>query len=141
MAAKHILACIDFSEHSTKALEEVGEYARANGSKVTLIHIADPQSFIPPQAVLEPASNVDEAAFEAELGKLRDSHLADVPVELAVTSDHAPAKAICNYAEAHGVDLIIVGSHGRGGVERWLIGSVAERVVRHAVSNVYVVRH
>ena len=141
MAAKHILACIDFSEHSTKALEEVGEYARANGSKVTLIHIADPQSFIPPQAVLEPASSSDEAAHEAELAKLRDQYLSDVPVELAVAADHAPAKAICNYAEAHGVDLIIVGSHGRGGMERWLIGSVAERVVRHAASNVYVVRH
>lgn len=141
MAAKHILACIDFSEHSTKALEEVGEYARANGSKVTLIHIADPQAFIPPQAVLEPASSSDEAAHEAELAKLRDRYLSDVPVELAVTSDHAPAKAICNYAEAHAVDLIIVGSHGRGGMERWLIGSVAERVVRHAASNVYVVRH
>jgi nucleotide-binding universal stress UspA family protein len=36
--------------------------------------------------------------------------------------------------------LIMVGSHGRGGMERWLIGSVAERVVRHARSNVYVVR-
>ncbi len=141
MAAKHILACIDFSEHSTKALAEVGEYARANGSKVTLIYISDPQGFIPPQAVLEPVDDADDAAHEAELAKLREQHLSDVSVELAVVADHAPAKAICNYAEAHGVDLIVVGSHGRGGMERWLIGSVAERVVRHAASNVYVVRH
>jgi nucleotide-binding universal stress UspA family protein len=141
MAAKHILACIDFSEHSTRALAEVGEYARANGSKVTLIHISDPQAFIPPQAILEPASGTDDATHRAELGKLRDQHLSDVPVELDVIADHAPAKAICDYAEHHGVDLIVVGSHGRGGMERWLIGSVAERVVRHAVSNVYVVRH
>jgi nucleotide-binding universal stress UspA family protein len=140
MAAKHILACVDFSEHSTRALAEVGEYARANGSKVTLIHIADPQAFIPPQAVLEPASKTDEAAHEGELAKLRDEHLADVEVELAVLADHAPAKAICDYAESQGADLIVVGSHGRGGMERWLIGSVAERVVRHAAANVYVVR-
>jgi len=141
MAAKHILACIDFSEHSTRALAEVGEYARANGSKVTLIYVSDPQGFIPPQAILEPASKTDDAAHRAELGKLRDQHLSDVPVELDVVADHAPAKAICDYAETHGVDLIVVGSHGRGGMERWLIGSVAERVVRHATSNVYVVRH
>ncbi len=140
MAAKHILACIDFSEHSTRALDEVGEYARANGSKVTLVYISDPQGFIPPQAVLEPASETDDAAHEAELGKLRDQHLSDVPVELAVIADHAPARAICDYAEDHSVDLIILGSHGRGGMERWLIGSVAERVVRHASCNVYVVR-
>jgi len=140
MAAKHILACVDFSEHSTRALVEVGEYARANGSKVTLIHVSDPQGFIPPQAVLEPAVASDDAAHKEALASLRAQHLADVEVELAVVADHAPAKAICEYAETHGVDLIIVGSHGRGGVERWLIGSVAERVVRHATSNVYVVR-
>ena len=140
MAAKHILGCVDFSENSTRALDEVGEYARANGSKVTLIHISDTQAFIPPQSVLEQSSSTDEAAHRAELAKLRDQHLADVEVELAVLSDHAPAKAICEYAERHGVDLIVVGSHGRGGVERWLIGSVAERVVRHATTNVYVVR-
>ncbi len=141
MAAKHILACIDFSEHSTKALAEVGEYARANGSKVTLIYISDPQSFVPPQAILEPASRSDDAAHETELSKLRDEHLSDIVVELAVIPDHAPARAICDYAEGHGVDLIVLGSHGRGGMERWLIGSVAERVVRHAACNVYVVRH
>ena len=133
MAAKHILACIDFSEHSTGALAGVGEYARANGSKVTLIHIADPQAFIPPQAVLEPAS-------ATELAKLRDAHLEGIEADLAVLEDHAPARAICDYASKHGVDLIVVGSHGRGGMERWLIGSVAERVVRHANANVYVVR-
>jgi nucleotide-binding universal stress UspA family protein len=138
MAAKHILACVDFSEQSTRSLAGVGEYARANSSKVTLIHISDPYAFIPPQAVLEGAS--DETSHRAELGKLRDQHLADIGVEIAVLADPAPAKAICEYAESHGVDLIVVGSHGRGGMERWLIGSVAERVVRHATTNVYVVR-
>ena len=140
MAAKHILSCVDFSEHSTRALAELGEYARANGSKVTLIYISDPQAFIPPQTILESPSETDETAHRGELAKLRDQHLAGTEVEIAVLADHAPAKAICEYAEKHGVDLIVVGSHGRGGMERWLIGSVAERVVRHATSNVYVVR-
>lgn len=140
MAAKHILACVDFSEHSTRALAELGEYARANGSKVTLIHISDTHPFVPPQTILETASVTDEAAHRDELAKLRDQHLTEVEVELQVVPDHAPAKAICEYAEKHGVDLIVVGSHGRGGMERWLIGSVAERVVRHAATNVYVVR-
>lgn len=140
MAAKHILACVDFSEHSTRALAEIGEYARANGSKVTLIHISDTHPFVPPETILETTSVTDEAAHRAELAKLRDQHLTEVEVELQVVPDHAPAKAICEYAEKHGVDLIVVGSHGRGGVERWLIGSVAERVVRHAATNVYVVR-
>jgi nucleotide-binding universal stress UspA family protein len=108
---------------------------------VTLIHISDPQAFIPPQAILGAASEADETAHRAALETLRDQHLNDVDVEIAVLADHAPAKAICEYAEANDVDLIVVGSHGRGGVERWLIGSVAERVVRHATTNVYVARH
>jgi nucleotide-binding universal stress UspA family protein len=141
MTAKHILACIDFSEHSNRALAEVGEYARTNGSKVTLIHVADTHPFLPPQAVLEPgAAANDTAAKKAALEELRDSNLGGIDVEIAWIEDHAPAKAICEYADTHGIDLVVVGSHGRGGVERWLIGSVAERVVRHASSNVYVVR-
>jgi nucleotide-binding universal stress UspA family protein len=140
MAAKHILACIDFSEQSKRALAEVGQCARANGSKVTLIHVSDPQGFIPPQAILEPTAATDEMVHKAELAKLRDEYLGDLQVGLVVLSDHATAKAICEYAEKHGVDLIVVGSHGRGGMERWLIGSVAERVVRHAAANVYVAR-
>ena len=105
MAAKHILACIDFSEQSTRALAEVGRYAKANGSEVTLIHIFDPQAFIPPQAVLEPASAVDESARKAKLQTLGEQYLADIDFELAVLEDHAPAKAICGYAEQHGVAL------------------------------------
>ncbi|MFZ1866512.1 MAG: universal stress protein [Polyangiales bacterium] len=141
MAAKHILACVDFSSQSTRGLAEIGEYARANGSKVTLIHVLDPRAFIPPQAVLEPSYPESEETDETELAKLRDEHLSGVAVELAVIEDHAPARAICDYAEQNDVDLIVVGSHGRGGMEHWLIGSVAERVVRHATANVYVVRH
>jgi nucleotide-binding universal stress UspA family protein len=140
MAAKHILACIDFSEQSVAALAEVGSYARAHGSRVTLVHVADPKAFIPPQAVLEPTAVPDKADHEAALGKLRDAHLSDLTVGVVVLEDHATARAICEYAEANGVDLIIIGSHGRGGMERWLIGSVAERVVRHAKANVFVVR-
>ncbi len=140
MTAKHILACIDFSEHSKRALVEVGDYARTNGSKVTLIHVSDPKAFIPPQAVLEPAADDAPAAAREELGRIKDEQLSDLDVELTVLEDPAPAKAICDYAEANGVDLIVIGSQGHGGMERWLIGSVAERVVRHASANVYVIR-
>jgi nucleotide-binding universal stress UspA family protein len=140
MAAKHILACIDFSPQSTRALRETAEYARVNGSKVTLLHVRDPRSFVPPEAILEPAPREEKGKCEAELAELRDEHLSGIDVDLAVIEDHAAARAICDYAEEHDVDLIVVGSHGRGAMERWLIGTVAERVVRHAKVNVYVVR-
>jgi nucleotide-binding universal stress UspA family protein len=141
MAAKHILTCIDFSDQSIKAIDEIAGYARSHGSRVTLLHVADPQAFIPPQAVLEPAATPQQAEQKVALEKLRDTHLRDIAVDVVVLEDHATARAITDYAEANGVDLIVVGSHGRGGMERWLIGSVAERVVRHAKANVFVVRH
>ena len=140
MPAKHILACIDFSEQSVSALREAAGYARAHGARITLLHVADPQAFIPPQAVLEPTAVPSQADLEGALRELRDAHLGGFEVELAVLEDHATARAICDYAETHAADLIVVGSHGRGGMERWLIGSVAERVVRHARVNVFVVR-
>ena len=50
-------------------------------------------------------------------------------------------RAICDYAVKHDVDLIVIGTHGRTGVSRLLIGSVAEKVVRHASCPVLVVPH
>ena len=76
----------------------------------------------------------------AGVGASCDHNLAGIETDVAWIEGTTPAKAICDYAESHGINLIVVGSHGRGGVERWLLGSVAERVVRHATCNVYVVR-
>lgn len=141
MAAKHILVGVDFSEQSKRTIEAVGEYAKANRSKVTLIYVNDPQAFVPPQAVLLPEGwQPDEETYKADLAKLGDELLSGLDASTVVIMDHAPARAICDYAKDHDVDLIAVGSIGHGRVERWLIGSVAERVVRHAHCNVFVVR-
>jgi nucleotide-binding universal stress UspA family protein len=62
---------------------------------------------------------------------------------LAVTSDFVwgnPSKIIPEYAAAHGIDLIVMGTHGRTGVAHLILGSVAERVVRVAPCPVFVVR-
>jgi len=141
MAAKHILVGADFSEQSKRAIAAVAEYARANGSKVTLIYVTDPREFVPPQAVLVPGgTGLTEETYKAELAGLRDEVLSGLEADIVVIMDHASARAICDYANDHDVDLIAVGSHGHGRAERWLIGSVAERVVRHAHCNVLVVR-
>ncbi len=141
MAAKHILVGVDFSEHSRRTIEAVCEYAKANQSKITLIYVTDPRAFVPPQAVLLPERAAPtEETHKAELDELRDELLAGLDAHTVVLEDHAPARAICNYAKDNDVDLIAIGSHGHGRVELWLIGSVAERVVRHARCNVFVFR-
>jgi nucleotide-binding universal stress UspA family protein len=141
MAAKHILIGVDFSEQSRRAIEAVAEDARANRSKVTLIYVTDPRAFVPPQAVLLPERGAPtKETHKAELDVLRDEMLAGLDAHTIVLEDHAPARAICDYAKDNDVDLIAIGSHGYGRVERWLIGSVAERIVRHAHCNVFVFR-
>ena len=134
MQARHVLACTDLSPESLNAVEHAANHARANKSHLTLLHVLDPQSFIPPQAVLDPqagfAPHKEEA--QAALAKIRDEKLSGLDGDAVLIVDHAPARATCEYAAKHDVDLIVVGSHGRSGVDRWLIGSVTARAVHHA---------
>ena len=139
MAARHILVCTDFSDPSKAAVAVAAEEAASHGSKVTLLHVIDANAFVPPQSVLRPqARGDDDASALTDLDALRDELLQGA--DTIVLRDRAPAKAICDFANENGVDLIVVGSRGQGPVERWLIGSIAERVVRHAQCSVHVVR-
>ena len=141
VAAKHILACCDLSENSVPALRHAAEYAKTHATKVTLLHVYDPHAFIPPQALALPrGAYPTEQELRADLEKVRDELMAGIDVEIVLSGEHSAARAVLEYADDHDVDLIVIGSHGRGGVEHWLIGSVAERVVRHAKCNVCVVR-
>ena len=73
-----------------------------------------------------------------ELVEQRLGDLAKVKTALVVSE--SPAKGIVDYAEKEGVDLIVISTHGRTGLRRMMIGSVAERVVRHAHCPVLTLR-
>lgn len=73
----------------------------------------------------------------AEIERIADSH--DVPVETTVL-DGSPSTEIVRYADEEHCDLIVMGTHGRGGINRLLLGSVAERVVRSSAIPVLTVR-
>jgi nucleotide-binding universal stress UspA family protein len=114
---KQILFATDFSPGSEQAARTARDYARQFGGRLHLLHIIWPAADPTPQPRLQ--------ALAAELG-------ADVPVVPAVESGIPVADRIVDYAERHAIDLIVVGTHGRTGFSRALIGSVAERVVRTA---------
>lgn len=78
-----------------------------------------------------------EAEVEVDVDDLFDTDDVDVQIELVAGN---PAREIVEYAEEHDIDHIIVGNHGRDGVSRILLGSVAEKVVRRAAVPVTVVR-
>lgn len=147
MTQRRILFATDFSKPSEIALAEAARLATAEGAALIIAHVFDPAPFTPPVAIPSVGGFEDRIAREieesvlVELKRLREGPLADVPeVELLALRHGSPAVAIGEAAEERDVNLIVVGTHGRTGLKRMLIGSVAEKIVRHAPCSVLAVR-
>jgi len=144
--AKHILAATDFSDASTPGLQRAAELAKELDCAVTVAHVFDPSPLAPiatrGEGIPQLADQRDvEKAIHAELDRVRDQYFAevdDVRTTLVLGSNAADGLVHC--AEKNGCDLIVVATHGRTGLAHLLIGSVAEKVVRHAPVSVLVVR-
>jgi nucleotide-binding universal stress UspA family protein len=124
---RHILAATDFSGASDHAVEFAAQLANALGAKLTLVHaFEEPYPYpvpLPPEYVGD-----IRARLEARCAELRSSG-ADVR---GVVRKGPPWSEVVSAAADEGADLIVVGTHGRRGLPRWLLGSVAERIVRLA---------
>lgn len=145
--AKHILVATDFSEGAADAVRAGADLAGAAGAKITLFHAIDPDPLVPPGAVPNPASFREkivaelEGVVRARLDEIAAEHYADVAeVDQIVAQAASAPSAICDAARDIGADLIVIATHGRTGLAHMLIGSVAERVVRHAPCAVMTVR-
>ena len=140
-----ILVATDLSKASQAALEAAAFYGKHHGSKLVLCHVFDPTPFAAPTLLPGPNEVLEEAAAEMteqarqKLGEIA-SQLEGCQVEVAVLRHASPGEALAEHAAEIGADLVIVGSHGRTGLRRILLGSVAERVVRLAKCAVLVVR-
>ena len=140
-----ILVCTDFSPCSEVAVERAAEIAGRDGARVFLIHTYEPNKGIG-RGGRSAAQGDPEAWDESSMHRLREvrhryfGDLADTDVQYdAIPSSH-PSIEICRIAKETRASMIIVGSHGRTGVLRRLLGSVAEATVRHAPCSVFVVR-
>jgi nucleotide-binding universal stress UspA family protein len=146
IALKSILVATDFGEVSGAALAYGRELARTFGATLHVLHVADDvyvrlggDAYM---AVLPELQKDLEAAAQKQLDDLLvDNDPNPLPVKKAVLTSSATASAIVQYARDLGIDLIVVGTHGRGAVAHLLMGSVAERVVRSAPCPVLTVRH
>lgn len=144
---KKILVATDFSEPSDAALAYGRELARTFEAQLVVVHVADNlmtrayggDGFV----FADPELQHDvEAAAQRHLGALLcDEDRALLGAEPVVLTSNTPAFAIVDYASRRDVDLIVMGTHGRGAVAHLLMGSVAERVVRTAPCPVLTVRH
>ena len=140
-----ILVPFDFSEFSEKALTWGIEMAKQLRGRVLLLHVIpafDSSSPVFSTGAFPIAELQDKLQAEAEdKAKALVAGTDRQPVVIhtvAVTGD--PFQEICRVAADEEVDLIVMGSHGRTGLRHVLLGSVAERVVRHAQCPVLVVR-
>jgi nucleotide-binding universal stress UspA family protein len=138
MIASKIIFPTDFSEASNHALRWATSLARDSGAALVIVHVEEPPMAYGGGEMYYPIAEPNRD----ELHKT----LADVhPTDPMVPSVHRllsgePADAIVKIAESEGADLIVMGTHGRTGLTRLLMGSVAEAVVRKAPCPVLTVK-
>lgn len=141
---KRILFPTDFSDGSAAAVPYVADLAAKYGSKVYALHVvydvAKSSGWYLPSVDLETFFSELRASAENGLDDFASDHLGGVAdLEKTVVSG-LPFEEILKFAREKGVDLIVMGTHGRSGIDRVLFGSTAARVVRGAPCPVMTVR-
>jgi len=147
IALKKVLVASDFSEPSDAALAYGRELARSFGAQLVVLHVVENllthvvggDGFVLTDPDLQ-------AAVEAEGKKRVDGLISDedrlvLRAQGVIVTSNAPAFAIVDYAKSSAINLIVIGTHGRGAMAHLLMGSVAEHVVRIAPCPVLTVRH
>lgn len=144
-----IIAPTDFSPASALALDAAAILARQFDAEIHLLYVFDPTLLSPlyvvPGAAALPIPMKEpeevERGLRHELARVRDERLTGVRhVELVIKQHASASQGICEYATSSGADLVVLGTHGRTGIAHLLIGSVAERVVRHCTCPVLTMR-
>lgn len=138
---ERILVALDASPRAADVLAAAVELAQRSGAKLRLLRAVGLPPELPPNAWALPQSQIVEtflATAKADLERLA----AAVPPELldgATAQVGVPWDAICSYAREHDVDLVVIGAHGYGLIDR-ILGTTAAKVVNHADRSVLVVR-
>lgn len=138
MQAKLIVFPTDFSEHSEAALRQATSLARDSGAVLLILHVKEP----PDTFVDTGFGGYPVVENEEELRRLLDEV---APPDPNVRYTHRlvtghPAEEIVRVANEENADMIVIGTHGRTGLTRLLMGSIAEAVVRHASCPVLCVK-
>lgn len=147
IALKNILVATDFSEPADAALTYGRTLARSFDATLHVLHVTQDiylqafgsEAYVAPVPDLQ--RDIDDAARKHLDELLIDSDASGPATRKVLRTSNSPARSIVEYAREESVDLIVMGTQGRGGVAHLLMGSVAERVVRTAPCPVLTVRH
>ncbi|MFP4315322.1 MAG: universal stress protein [Desulfovibrionales bacterium] len=140
---KKILCAVDLSEISAQVADYAGTLARAFGAEVKVIYVAPSLTqyvgfHVPPSSIENFVGEIVSGA-EKTMDAFIQENFSDVKAEGYVANGYA-AEEILNFADENVVDLIVMGTHGRKGIDRVLFGSVAEKIVKAAKMPVLTLR-
>jgi nucleotide-binding universal stress UspA family protein len=135
-----ILVATDGSDRNKAAVEEALRIGRACDAIVCAAYVMDLSAFesMSADVVIRDTWSMIQREADAALARIRA--MADGVNLETVVLEGKPAPMIVEYAGANGIDLIVIGTQGKRGLERLLLGSVAESVIRSAPCRVLVVR-
>ncbi len=142
---KRICCPIDFSDASRAAMEVAADLARRFGSDLVLLHAYPVPGYTFPDGSVVASPKMmqelaDQAARHLDAWRADAERILGAPRVATEKAVGEPATEIVAYAKGAAVDLLVLGTHGRTGLEHALMGSVAERVVRKAKCPVLTVR-
>ncbi|MBB4514964.1 universal stress protein [Paraburkholderia fungorum] len=143
----NILVAVDGSEASKRAVSEAIQLAKLSRCTLTAVYVIDQSAAFTyagacdPHLLTDAARQVGVSLLNGALAQMRELNVVG-DTEIVETQGIAEdiASALMRCAERRGVDLVVMGTHGRRGLRRMVIGSVAERFVRHATCPVLLIR-
>lgn len=129
---ERILYPTDFSSYSNQAYFHAVSLAKAHNASLTILYVIDPEKTATPEG------QGPEAYWRSQIEQVR-------PLDDSIPLSHVvlqgdPATEIVRHVRQARINLVVMGTHGRSGVDRLLMGSVAERVLRDAPCSVLVVK-
>ncbi|MBK7547740.1 MAG: universal stress protein [Rhodoferax sp.] len=144
---KHILLATDGSRESEHAARLAVGLARTHGAQLTALYVADPYPYmgigeVNPMGLQAYAAAAQQLAAQAhaQVEALCTKDGPAVTLQARLLEDVAAARGIVETAKSGGIDLVVMGSHGRSGIARLMLGSVATKVVAESPVPVLVTR-
>ncbi|GAB7022132.1 universal stress protein [Salidesulfovibrio brasiliensis] len=140
---KKILCAIDFSEYSPMVADYAKTIAKCTGAQVVCLYVAPSMSqyvgfHVPPSSIENFVGEIVTGA-EDTMNDFVNTHFDELDTQGRVVTGY-PAEEVLEAAKSENVDMIVMGTHGRKGIDRILFGSVAEKVVKTSDCPVLTVR-